>query len=412
MKSIAIGLLRHLFIPVGFIWSTGIISTFSSIDFSDKAPRDAYHTFTDSELATLEINPANAIVYCDTLIATRTRQVEQTGYYSPMDYFHDLKQLRMFETVYKDSLDRSTMGRFIYMNCASPMGATGKLCNLRDGKQKVSWDQSDLENARHYWFPLDAIRDAELKKNPPEWWRDLFSPISGWMLRVYLRGLPFALLLLLIWRKRVRKDCEEINWQYEKITKPKLVSGFAPLSLLISLSLWPIILYLDIRSRIKETLYRAELASRRSEVLYLFSAADQKLLETGKKMSLREFRAYLESIGKVRKHSFIFAIAITVLLSASPQVVAPVIAIQTYTETTVSARRVQTDHDVGKIPMCKSAYHSYEAIMPHANEVKPEITQSILYFYFVEIGRILKGFATVNDGVPKAANQFRLKMIS
>ncbi len=404
--------LRHLIIPVGFIWSTGIISTFSSMDFSDKARRDAFHTFTKNELATLEINPTNAIMYCDTLVAIRTRQVEQTGYYSPMDYFRDLKQLSMFEAVYKDSLDRSTMGRFIYMNCASPMGATNKLCNLRDSKQSVEWNQDELENARHYWFPLDAIRDAEAKKHPTQWWRDIFSPLLGWLLRIYLRGLPFAFIMLLIWRKRVRKDCEEINWQHERIAKPKLISGFAPLSLLMSLIIWPVILYLDIRSRIKETLYRAELASRRSEVLYLFSAADQKLLETGRKMSLREFRAYLESIGKVRRHSFVFALTVTVLLSVSPQIIAPVIAIQTYTETVVVARPMQSDYDVGKVPLYKTEYHSYEAVMPQKNEAEPEITQSILYFYFIEIGRILKGFATINDGVPKVANQFRLKLIS
>ncbi len=405
-------MLRHLIIPVGFIWSTGFFSLLSSVDFSDKAPRDAYHTFTNEELATLEINPANAIAYCDTLVALRTRQVEQTGYYSPMDYFRDLKQLRMFETVYKDSLDRSTMGRFIYMNCVSLMGATNRLCNLRDSKQSVAWNQADLENARHHWFPLEAKQDAEAKKHPMQWWRDFFSPLFGWLLRIYLRGLPFALLMLLIWRKRVRKDCEEIDWQYEKVSKPKLISGFAPISLLVSLLLWPVILYLDIRSRIKETLYRAELASRRSEVLYLFSETDQIILETGRKMSLREFRAYLESIGRVRKHSFVIALAVTVLLSVSPQIIAPVIAIQTYTESTVFTRRAQTDHDVGKVPLYKVEYHSYEAVMPQKNGAEPEITQSILYFYFIEIGRILKGFTTINDGVPKVANQFRLKLIS
>lgn len=405
-------MLRHLIIPVGFIWSTGFFSLLSSVDFSDKAPRDAYHTFTNEELATLEINPANAIAYCDTLVALRTRQVEQTGYYSPMDYFRDLKQLRMFETVYKDSLDRSTMGRFIYMNCASSMGATNRLCNLRDSKQSVAWNQADLENARHHWFPLEAKQDAEAKKHPMQWWRDFFSPLFGWLLRIYLRGLPFALLMLLIWRKRVRKDCEEIVWKHERIKRPEANHGFAPLSFIASLLMWPVILACDIHSRIKEMVHRAELVSRRSEMLYLFGAADQKLLETGSKMSLREFRAYLESIGRVRKHSFVIALAVTVLLSVSPQIIAPVIAIQTYTESTVFTRRAQTDHDVGKVPLYKVEYHSYEAVMPQKNGAEPEITQSILYFYFIEIGRILKGFTTINDGVPKVANQFRLKLIS
>ncbi len=412
MKSTAVWVLRHLIIPVAFIWSTGIFSTCNKIDFSNNLPKDAYHTFTDSEASTLEINPTNAVAYCDTLVALRTRQVEKTGYYDPMDYFHDLKQLRMFETIYKDSLENSTNGRIIYMCCASPMGATNKLCNLRDCKQKRFWTEEELENARHYWFPLDAIHDAEAKKNPVQWWRDIFSPLLAWMLRVHLRGLPIALIMILLWKRRLKKDINDEYWG-SKEEKPSIDCGFAPLSFILSLLLWPIILWIDIRNRWKQVMRRTEVLSRRNSMLSMLSTADQKLLETGSKMSLKEFRDYLESIGKVRKHSFIMALAITVLTSTAPKIIVPAYAMQ-LTETTVmnSSVPARMDNDVGSAVHRTVHAYDYEAILPPRIEPEPKSSLDIIHFLRKQIGQVLSGFASQTCGVPKATNQLRLKLIS
>jgi hypothetical protein len=217
--------------------------------------------------------------------------------------------------------------------------------------------------------------------------------------------------MLLIWKRRLQEDIDGTYWE-NKSEKPTIDCGFAPLSFLISLLLWPLLLALDIRNRVKEASYRAEVVSRRSTMLFLLSDSDKKLLALSKTMSLREFRAYLESIGRLRKHSFVLAFAVTILLGLGSQIVTPIVVLQTLTETTISARPLRSDHDVGKIPLHKAVCHSCEAIAPKLNELEPEIAESGIRFYFIEIGRILKGFATINDGVPKVINLFQMKSIS
>ncbi len=414
MKSTAIWMLRHLMIPVAFIWTTGIFSTCSTKVFSEKESPDGMHTFADSELTKLEINPKNAVAYCDTLVARRTREIQKTGYYDPMLYFRDLKQLTMFETKYQNILNNSLDGKMIYLQCASLSGTRNTLVYLRDQNwRKATFGGKDrrksIDEARRYWFPTDAVReDKEANEPSPE----ILRPIAKWLFRIYYRGLPIALIMLLLWRVKLKKECEEIFWEYEKMQKPEFNCGFAPLSFFVSLLFWPIILWIDIRSRAKDMLRKTELLSRRINMLYLLSKSDRQLLSIGSKMSLKEFRNYLESIGKVRKHSFVMALAVTLIISATPRVVTPIATAVQFTETTVLSLSPRTDNDVGNVLHRTVHVYAHDTILPLYVVFEPERVLDDIHFLRKQLGRVLSGFVLKECGVPKATNQLRPKLIS
>ena len=281
MKTTAIWVLRNLLIPVGFIWATGIFTGIKKLNSeADKAVlNDPMRTFDSCEIQTLEISPSNAIAYGDSLIATRKRQIKETGIYDPYLYFRDLKQYNMFEQVYGDSLNKTTEGKFLFIHCLSFLGSAhrGELVNIRDENwRKVDPDDRAMANytdrsglmyknmsiagARRHWFPAEAARDLAEAQGPPfSFWSDIARPFLLWLQKFYLKGLPFAFILFLIWKIKFREES-------------------APLSFIISLLLWPIILWLDIRNRFNEVLRKTEILSRRRKMFSLFSKTKQKII--------------------------------------------------------------------------------------------------------------------------------------
>jgi hypothetical protein len=124
----------------------------------------------------------------------------------------------------------------------------------------------------------------------------------NWLLATYLRGLPMAFLLFLIWKFKLKKEA-------------------APVSFLLALLFWPIILAIDIRNRFNETLKTVDVVSRRGVLFTLLSKQEKQLLEFGKKMTRQEFGEHLDSLGMNRKHSFASAFAVTLLLTITSQLV-------------------------------------------------------------------------------------------
>jgi hypothetical protein len=425
MKSTAVWILRYLIIPIGFIWSTGIFYGIHYLNTTSEKTGDPCRTFTKEELSTLEITPKNVLAYGDSLFKERKTEIAKTGVYDPFVYFRDLKQFTMFEKVYHDSLEYSPQGRMLYMSSLSGIGSSSlsSLTNLRDN----NWRDVDVyalavqnyaqcngyrikimgvDEARHYWFPLEAQRDAEYaKQKPTKFLPDILMPVLAWILRVYLRGLPIALVLFLIWRIKFRKEYQEASWG-DTTAKPQSVMGFTPLSFLIALLIWPVIIWLDIKNRGNALLRKAEVLSRRKQLFSLVTKGEQRLVALGRSMDRKEFRSYLDSTGMVRRHSFTFALVVTVVLALTPQKSS---AQEKTLPDTCTVTMHTIDHDVGAHSYTMSVI--YEAIVPLRIEVLRKLLDDILHFTN-GILKTLKGFLPGVDGIPKVSNQFfELKMI-
>ncbi len=410
MKSTALWVLRYLLVPVGFIWATGIIGGIISLENSEPRP-DPYRTFSKDEIATLCINPDNLRTFGDSLVKDRQRHIKETGFYEPYLYFGDLKQFSMFEAVFQDSLNKTYEGRskiLTFNNIKNNLvGIRGNNWKRFENIEKIRADSVEVSmsitEAQHFWFPKVAEKDALRAKYPPvQLLPDFIIPLLFWFFGFYLKGLPFAFALFLIWRFRFKKEVDE-EFRWEKREKPKFDTGFAPLSFLISLIFWPLILYIDIRNRLSDSLVKAEVLSRRKDMLSVFSKQDKKLLALGKQMSFREFRIHLDSLGMKRRHSFASALFVVLFFVSIQRVFSfpshQLSGFQTTTHMVTSSG----DADVG---------WNY-SLLDHLDEyaILPSVgwTEKVLKFKNIFSSNAIKaipGFVRLIEGVPKVSNQF------
>ncbi len=317
-KTVFLWILRYLLIPVGFIWATEINDGIVAIEKSKSRP-DPWETFSKDEIATLCIDLSNFRIFTDSLLKSRERHIEETGFYEPYLYFCDLKQFKMFEFVFRDTLNNTYEGRFIFLGLSE---AKNRFVALRDN----NWSWRKFENlekcrtdsvegsmsiteAQHFWFPKVKIRETEIAEM--YFMEDVGWPVIYWFFRFYLKGLPFAFMLFLFWRFRFKEEVDEACYG-EMRERLYFDIGFAPLSFFFSLLFWPFVLLADIKNRLMESLMKAEVLSRRKEMLSLLSRQDKKLVALSKQMSLREFRVHLDSIGMRRRHSFTSALFVVV----------------------------------------------------------------------------------------------------
>ncbi len=398
MKTIAIWVLRHLLIPVGFIWSTGIIGGIININTSKNT--NPYSSFDSVELSTLEITPDNFMSYKDSIIAQRKKEISETGVYEPYFYFRDLKQFEMFKFKYFDSLNQIPEKRFLITNLSY-----NDIVNLRD----ENWRNNEMiarsyevnlskmktpmgiDDARAYWFPKDIAREKEVRVNFS--WQEFFQAIWSWILSFYLRGMFISSILFLLWRIKFKEDIENTTWRYEGVNT---MQKFAPLSFIYSLFVWPIILVRDIRNRGKEVLAKAEVLSRRSDMLNLFSKEEKVLIELGRKMSVKEFRYFLSERGLVRRHSFLLAL-----------VFVPLIFIKSYgsPSTNISKEKILVKTEI----VYQS--QSFDQDVGWQIHIDKECLMEILELSLIDIGMLinffvqrfetLKGFKRSIDGVPR-----------
>lgn len=312
MKATLFWVLRHLLLPVAFVFATGLPQWLAHNPSALKEEIN-YYGFTDEELKTCAITPDTYFEFRDSIIKNRTELGKHEAY-TPQLYFHDLKQIEMFHTLYFDSLnnqDPSYRGRFLLSDLQP--GFVGALLNITS-QEREYLKKGDINEEFNKQFPAEALRreqsSAELRK------LNLKLIFLGWLFRFYLRGLFPALILFLIWRFKLKRD-----FIYEGLKEKVGTTG--PLSFLLSLLLWPIVLAIDIRNRVSESVFRAEVVSRRSKMLSVFSKQDEALLQLGKKMTLQEFREHLDSTGMVRRHSFAAALMVTMFLMLVPRCLFP-----------------------------------------------------------------------------------------
>lgn len=384
MKSTVIWVLRHLVVPVGFIWAMGIFSLFSRIEKIDTTIAEPYRTFNANDFQTLEMNPKNLVIYSDSLYSIRLGQISSRGIYMPEDYFHDLKQYRMFESLYKDSLDKTPEGQHLILRCLSSFGGTlGKLVNLRDENwRKLDFEKLKImgvEEARKKWFPAEYAHEQEMVESIKSsgFLSDFCGSIVNWFCFVYLRGFFFAFLMILLWRLRLKEE------------------RFNPVSFAVSLVFWPIILLIDIRNRSNLMLKKAEIISRRKNLISLFSRKEHELLRRGAKISRREFRKMLDDMGFVRRHSFgkilLFAIFLEIAVPCSFVVSAnnPRFCAKEECVMYFSA-----DRDIGRQKQVTWELCTAVSIPYVAKKV-------VIFFSQKKIGNILSGFIREILGVPR-----------
>ncbi len=391
MKTVLFWMLRRLGIPAGFMLATGMPQTmYHSSQHQSKSP---VTQFTPSELATLEITPENFFHYTDSLKQVREYEVDKKGIYAPSVYFRDLKQLSMFKEKYYEAFNENRNQRDMIIEASRTIG---NLAGLRsENWRHVLVDRKQISEAHWYWFPKEKQRDLESAKFAAQiTWASTTIWFMGWLFRFYLQGLPVAFILFLIWKITLKKDFdEEFKWTQEK-EKPQMYFGIAPLSFLISLLMWPIVLGIDIHNKFEETLRRADVVSRRGKLLSLFSKQEERLFELGKKMTQAEFREHLDSIGMIQKHSFASALLVTLFLIIIPASLFP-----QKTTTHISKEKViimKSDYGGGGIHY--DVFAKSSAMLNYGEDVKqfPEFTKRIFfiieclyeYMFSADVGKV------------------------
>lgn len=387
MKSVLFWMLRHLVIPAGFMFATGLPQFISKIEYEE--PKAA---FTQQELKTLEVSRDHYHEYFDSLLANR-KELAAHNQYSVFLYFHDLKQIKMYKEKYKNTFpdpNRFNAGR-------TSIEITENDFWYISAEQWKRGELSDKEisKARNYWFHDDEKR-AGLQPN----WTEARQVLSSWLFHVYLRGLPFAFILFLIWKLRMKKEFdEEFRWSKEK---PQMYLGIAPLSFIISVIVWPIILGIDIRNRFSEVLKKADVVARRNSLFTLFSNQEQQLFEIGKKMSRQEFRNYLDTIGIAQRHSLFLALTVTLFLLIIPCSVFPAVDTHHEKQTIVTSIDYGIDHNDSVV----SYNYLPQAVIPDFLCVPSSETMRFTFYFPYRIGEILSGFLDDIGGVPKVTFNF------
>jgi len=433
MKKTVIWVLQHLVITVALFMVTEIPQGIKLInDISNKRAHDK--KFTRQELASLEMNPATVVHYTDSLINTRKMQLKGMGIYDPYLYFHDLKQFEIFKFVYYDSLMKSDVAARMLCNDYTNLAAGGKYAALINLSVN-SWRDNDpttrhifayleqtgylqrtmtLDEAREYWYPDKVAQERiDAKKPPINFLTEIIVPVLQWALRFYLKGLPFAALLFLIWKMKLRQELLEEAWPMTEIAESAEKFRFQPLSFIVSILLWPIVLWIDLKNRLSNLMRRAEVLSRRNTMLSLLSESDQKLIEFGKTVSLAEFRDHLDAIGMTRKHSFASAMIVTMFVIVVPRTIIAAIPVVEITHQHV----LITHTDYGGTHYKNSfstppTIHHYEVpdLQYLVSEIITKTTDSIFY-YFQFQAKLLDGFLRSIDGVPRILNQPILELI-
>lgn len=399
MKKTVFWVFLHLIIPVGFIWATGMLEIIiHSASHGNNDKNSAYHNFSSVDYDGLEINLHNVKTYSDSLYSVRKKQIEVSGAYLPDDYFHDLKQYKMFASYYGDSLNNSTEDRIVYMNYCTPGGILNKFFNLRSNTWS-NYSKEDNDKARCKWFPTEIANEKRIEKEVQEsnFVYDIAIAVSGWFVKFWLRGLPFAFLMLIFWRLNLKKDYEESSWSGDNKNREKIFSSrFTPISFLLSLLIWPLVVYIDIRNRMNSLLVKTEVLSRRESLISLFSKKELELLRIGQKMSRKEFNSYLDNLGYIRKHSFAKTLMLIVFLEITiPQAYAIGSLIETAHKHRYSLVIDHTDRfdcDIGV-----SILSPPQPIIKKFVEVK----EKIIFNLRASIGRILSGFVQKLLSVPK-----------
>lgn len=370
----------YLVIPAGFVYAVGLIDVCSFISQNERnAELERKTRFSKEEYATLEFNPSTYAGYLDSLADLRRKQLAKNKIPDMNLYFRDLKQSEMFLACYHDSLNQSgPIGRTILEYVQSKKQEIVDISQSRsmafssDKRDRAAIE--DIQKYRAVWFPKDIESEKNTKRLP---WYFFIPIIVGWFVTFYLRGLFFAALLFLFWRKRLKQ-------------KTRVRLGIV--SFISSVAIWPYVLFSDIKNRFSEFVSRTEVVSRRNAMLSLFSKQEQKLIEKSKEMTRAEFARYLDSIGMFRRHSLWLSFVVVVIISITPKTV--LASTHVMNAKTIAFEKVfhVLDWDIGDTPCLHSEPEDVHVVI--LREIKK-------VFHIEIIAKLYKGYLRDIGGIPR-----------
>lgn len=366
----------RILICVGLMWASKIpqgVVRFAIKAQQQKPDSDYFNglfaRFTEKDFETLEIRPESFLHYADSIRHHRQVLAEHEQY-TQFLYFRDLAQFKMFEIKFRDSLnDLPGTQRMDIQVSLGGFGVVSHLQSICNSQKTFSRNDQEIAKARAYWLH-DSPRD-DVKIN---WWPEVVVPLLVWFFNFYVRGFPFALILFIIWKLKMKQDFDyAFKWEEKK---PQHYFGIAPTSFLFSLLLWPIVLGIDIGNRFQEMLRRADVVSRRASLFTLFSKQDERLVQLGKRMNRKEFREHLDSLGMIQKHSFASALIVTLFLVIIPQSLFPHTTTQVKKDLVIMKK---VDYGGGGISHAFDYIKKVEAIIVPQFEVFAEPLQKIFF---------------------------------
>ncbi len=221
-------------------------------------------------------------------------KVDLGGKYTIHDYFKDYGDLRLLS----DSLK---------MPHTSMMGTAMMRLSRQDLHTMDYTGQSGKEIAKAQADYYARTKDPLCAPHNPKpiIWGNVFSVILAWLFMKYLACFMPSFFLLLMW-----------FWKKEKQTTLASV-----LSFIISFVLYPITIGWIFVSKAKNLYESAEIRSRKEK---LFSVVTERELDIVRRVfaenkSYGKAKAYFAEAKIERKHSFAYALVVTLLLQIVPQ---------------------------------------------------------------------------------------------
>lgn len=162
----------------------------------------------------------------------------------------------------------------------------------------------ELGKAQAMYYARTGDRTAKPIDDKPINWCNVFSTIWSWLLSQYFRGLLPALLLLLLWFRKQKQKCTWSN----------------AVSLILSLSVHPITVGWILISKFRLAIGEAEVRSRKEKLFAIVSEREFEMFRSvfNKKKTYRKIQTYFAEAKIERKHSFVCALIVTLLLQIVP----------------------------------------------------------------------------------------------
>ncbi len=243
-------------------------------------------------------------IYCRSLVDLAKNKVATGGVYSSLDYFADLKAAHAEKTRIGLKLPGSD-STFLLLHDLSK----SRLMSLKGEELRI--EMSKTEEARKDYEglidPAEPARQEVFVKIRALGWTGTLV----WLLFLYLKIMPFAGALFLVWLFENQEQKREFLFP-------------DPIRFMLSLIIYPITIGRVFGKWLvcKEREYRAEAELRRTkENLFVYLSADevQRIKEFGKSsLSIFSWQKCLVNSGLEPRHSLSAALAVTMLLSLVP----------------------------------------------------------------------------------------------
>jgi len=247
----------------------------------------------------------------------KVRRAEKLGRaYSPDCYFTDLTDIKLKQKA--NDFDRRAL-EYVQRSIENLLQVFNN--NLKDSQRRLSYEdytnllcQVELSRNKHQLILLSpedkrAHEALELKRAQPGYWRGVLIKVMNWLSLFYLKNMPLAFVLLLLWWYKDKETFRVNN----------------PLSFLICLLLYPLIIIrvwkkqLDLEGRVFAM--SIELKRRQKDIFALISDDELSDLKRFARSNLKisDYRLYLENRGFTKRQALTPLVFMTTLLFLAPR---------------------------------------------------------------------------------------------